>query len=1011
MSAQLFMRSHYSLLNGLMSIDDILFSAKEKGFTSVALTDYRVMHGALDFFLKAPKHDIKPLIGLEIDIEDYRLVLIAKNNEGLKTLHRLSYKLSVHKTVEYADFIDNQADLIIIAPSEDGPFEAAIYQKNLSHINMKMLELKLKMDNFYIGITHQEAKFFQGMNVHLSNIAKRHDIESLALNKTFYKDVTDHHAFRALRAIDTQKLMSDTSLTFAPDRNFLDVKQLYELYEKEWIDKANSLANECNIDLLALKTDLPNYINSRDVPNETFLTNLSMAGIEKRLDGNVSKVYIDRLNYELDVINSMGFTNYFLIVYDVIRFAKQKGINVGPGRGSSAGSLIAYSLGITDVDPIEYKLMFERFLNPERATMPDIDIDFPDDRRDEVVEYAISKYGNDHVAHIVAFGTLRGRQSFRDCGRILNISIYKINNASKLINPNGLEDTYKKNKRFSVMINSDKQLKECFELALKIEGTPRHITQHAAGIVASSKKLLDVAPIVAIDPTINATQYDMTHLESIGLIKIDFLGLRNLSIIDRISKVIRQTEPDFQIHKIPLDDMKTFELIGKGETIGIFQLESSGMKSLLKKMNPSRFLDIVDTIALYRPGPMENIPQYLENRKNPQKIDYYHDDLKEITLDTFGILVYQEQIMAVAQKFAGFTLAKADILRRAMSSKDAEILQSLEVEFKEGAISKDYTEKLSTFIFKLIFKFANYGFNKSHSVAYGLVAYQLSYLKANYSEFFYTELLNSVIGDEHRTKMYIDECQRLGVKLEVPGLNTSAVVYEIHENLIRMPLTIIKGISKNISEVIVNDRIENGIYKSFVNAVVRLTSLKINLKQLEALIDAGTFDIFGLNRNTMRSNLDEVLLYANLITIQDTNNNTIFNYALVSEPQIEILDHLAKDSLKFEFEALGMYLSDYPTKSFRTKYKTTSLYHLVPQYAAYRVIVKIDRIREHLAKDGRTMAFLQISDETGSMDAVMFNNVYEHFRGKIELDDIALIKGQVKEEGSIIIKDFHIFET
>ncbi len=1011
MAAQLFARSHFSLLNGLMSIDELLHQAKNHGFTSIALTDYHVMYGALDFFIKAKKMGIKPIFGLEVSVNDYTLVLLAKNNTGMKVLHHLSYKLSQSDTIDLSDFSDEQEDLIVILPSENGPFEGALYQEDMTSLHETFKKFTSQFKTFYIGMTHQESKFFNRSNKLLEKLSHDYNVKTIAMPKVYYKNQDDHHAFRALRAIDTQKIMNDPSLTFAPDRHFQSYDALKNLYSQKCLDEAQNIADMCDVDLFELKTTLPEFENHHGLENPEFLTQLSKLGLKKRLNDNVTENYAKRLQYELDVINKMGFTNYFLIVYDVIRFAKIKGINVGPGRGSAAGSLVSYSLGITEVDPIAYNLLFERFLNPMRASMPDIDIDFPDDRRDEVVSYAMSKYGHDRVAHIVAFGNLRARQSFRDCGRILNVPVYKINQASKLITTSMLMDAYNQNKRFSALIDTNPELKEVFKLALKLEGTPRHISQHAAGIVASEKKLLDVVPMVALDDQMNVTQYDMTHLESLGLIKIDFLGIRNLSIIDRIARQIKTSQKDFSIQSIPLDDEKTFDLISKGETIGIFQLESDGMKNLLKKLKPKRFLDIVDTIALYRPGPMENIPTYLSNRENPKTITYLHDDLKSITEDTYGILVYQEQIMEVAQKFAGFSLAKADILRKAMSAKDARALKALEQEFLDGAKALNYDAKLSQSIFDLIYKFANYGFNKSHSVAYALVAYQLAYLKANYAERFYAELLNSVIGDDSKTKKYIDECQRLQVKLEVPSLNTSDVFYTLHSDLIRLPLSIIKGISRNSAERIVLERDEHGDYKSYVDAVVRLKHQKLNEKQINALIDAGTLDIFGLNRETMKENLQEVLLYASLITIKDKNDHTIFNYGLVSEPSLNHVSANKKKTLNLEFEVLGFYLSDYPTKALKAHYETDAIYQLVPRTYPYRVIVKVDRIKEHLAKNGKLMAFLQVSDDTGSMDAVMFNNVYERFKDQLHVDDIALIKGNVKEEGSILVSDFHIFET
>ncbi|NLC64240.1 MAG: DNA polymerase III subunit alpha [Erysipelothrix sp.] len=1009
MSVHLFTRSHYSLLNGLMSVEDIVLTAKEKGFTQIALTDYRVMFSHLEFYILSKKHGIKPIFGLEIDLNQGTSLLLAKDIKGYQMLQRLSYKMSQNEVIELRDFSDHMDHLIFIVHSENGPFEDYLSQDHDENIHFKFIEIKREIPNFYLGISHQESNFFKKRNTRLHKIAKEHDIEVVALPKVFYKNKTDHQYFKALRAIDNGKLLDDPTINLAPDRYFYDQNELNALYSSESLILTDTLANLCNVDLMALKTQLPEFENDKDVSNQTFLMSLAQAGLHKRLEGQITDTYQDRLNFELDVLINMDFTNYFLIVYDVIRYAKQNGINVGPGRGSAAGSLVAYALGITEVDPIAYDLLFERFLNPERASMPDIDIDFPDDKRDQVVRYVQDKYGHAHVAHIIAFGTLKARQSFRDSARILNVPIHKVDQVSKSIDPKGLMHSYKSNKRFSTLIDNDNQLKRCFTLALNLEGTPRHVTQHAAGIVLSAKPLIDVVPLYKIDNDNHVIQFDMTHIEDLGLIKIDFLGIKNLSIIDRIIHKINEDNSKFNIKSIPFDDSKTFELLSDAHTTGIFQLESDGIRQLLKQLKPSRFTDVVDVIALFRPGPMENIPLYLENRKHPNKIDYYHNDLKSITLDTYGVLIYQEQIMQVAQIFAGFTLAKADILRRAMSSKDEKVLRSLENDFKAGALNKGYEVNLVNQIFELIYKFANYGFNKSHSVAYGMVSYQMAYLKANYSEIFYTELLSSVIGDDRKTKLYIDECRRLNVLLMGPNLDESKSNYFLEAQKIRLPFTMIKGISRQISETIVNERLVNGRYTSFYAAVVRLKAQDIKKHHFERLIDAGAFDYFGFNRLSLHASLDEAIQYASIVTIHDALGQTRFDFDLVSEPVFTQVKNDRKEVLAREFQVLGFYLSDYPTLSLKRKHSTDGVMQLVPSDKSYRAIVKVDRIKQHRAKNGKMMSFVDLSDDSGNIGGVIFPNVYERYGSDLNVDDIILIKGKVKEEGSILIDQIHVF--
>ncbi len=1006
MAVHLFARSHYSLLRGLMSVEDLVLTAKEYGYTALAITEHKVMHSHLEFAILTQKHDIKPIYGLEIETDFGFSTLYAKDIKGYQHLQKLSYKMSQDSLLSFDDFKHMMDHLILIVHSDNGPFESVLSSENDDDIHFMFLKLNREISHFYLGMSFQESNFFKNRNSRLQRIASEHGIEAVSLPKIFYKNPDDHTYFKALRAIDEQKHLDDPSINNAPARYFLDKNSMETLYPKAWNEHAENIAKLCQVDLFELHTEMPTFNNERDVDNDVFLRSLAKAGLNRRLDGAVNETYTKRLDYELDVLIHLNFTNYFLIVYDVIRYAKQKDINVGPGRGSSAGSLVAYALGITEVDPLAFGLLFERFLNPERASMPDIDIDFPDDKRDMVIRYVQNKYGHEHVAHIVAFGTLKARQSFRDCGRILNIASHKIDQVAKLIQQDTLLTSYQANVRFKNMIDNDNALKKCFDLAVNLEGTPRHITQHAAGIVLSSKPLIEVVPLYKIDDSIHVIQYDMEHIEKLGLVKIDFLGIRNLSLIDRIAKKVN---PNFQIKSIPFDDEKTYNLISMGHTIGVFQLESDGMRQLLKQLNPQIFTDIVDAIALYRPGPMENIPVYLNNRKNPSKVERIHPDLNEITKNTYGILIYQEQIMQVAQVFAGFSLAKADILRRAMSAKDGLILKSLEADFKSGALEKGYDTKLVDKVFALIYKFANYGFNKSHSVAYSMVSYQLSYLKANYPAIFYTELLSSVIGDERKTKLYIDECRRLNVLLLGPNLDESEPLYRLQGEKIRLPLTLIKGISNQVANLIKKERDDNGRYTSFYQAIVRLRAAGLKKMHFERLIDAGAFDYFGQNRKSYLTSLDEALQFASIVTLKDTLENIRFDFSLVSEPVFTTIQENRKETLSREYQVLGFYLSDYPTLSLKNKHKTDAVVNLRPGDKNYRVIVKVDRIRLHRAKNGKMMSFVSLSDDTGNVDGVIFPTIYEKMGQNMSVDDIILIKGKVKEEGSILIDKIHVF--
>lgn len=1008
MPVQLCVRSHYSLLNGTMSVEELVITAKERGYHSLALTEHRVMFSALEFANVSLKHGIKPIYGLEVRIDAYSSLLLAKNIKGFKTLNRLSMMLSSDDAIQISDFIEDIDNLVFIVYGESGPLDGSVTKNNWESVALELRNLKQKAGEFYVGLSHQESRFFEHANRTIKEICDQLEVKCVALPKVYYKNKDDHDLFRALQAIDAGTHINDQTLNLDPERWMISASEMSKLYEEELVRNTDRIADICNVDLLEIKTELPVFQNNQDVTNAIYLSELSRFGLSKRLGTSVSKHYKSRLDYELNVINSMNFTDYFLIVYDVIRYAKQAGINVGPGRGSAAGSLVAYSLGITDVDPISYGLVFERFLNPERISMPDIDIDFPDNKRDQVIDYARMKYGDAHIAHIISFGTLKAKQSFRDAARVLQIPISKVNQVARLLSNDKLETTYKKSSKLRMMIDGDELTKQAFDLAIRLEDKPRHVTVHAGGIVMSKQPLLDVCALYKVSEDVQCIQYDMTRIESIGLIKIDFLGIRNLTIISNIVDKIKETNPQFDIKKIPLNDVDTFELLGNAETVGIFQLESDGMKSLLKRLKPQKFMDIVDANALFRPGPMENIPEYLRNRSNPSQIEYIHHDLQEITKNTYGVLIYQEQIMEVARKFGGFSLGKADILRRAMGKKDALILTGLKKEFIDGSLTNGYTLDIAEKIFDLIFKFANYGFNKSHSVVYSYISYQLAYLKANYATTFYTYILTSVIGSDQKTSQYLDECKKRNVGMLSININSSTDEYLLEGNKIRMPFTIIKGISGNISKTIIAERIEHGQYLSISQAIARLISVKITRKQIESLVDAGAFDFYGYNRSSVHDSLDELIQYGELVRVHDPSVR--FDFGLVSEPIMTETVARPADVLKREMDALGFYFSEHPTTALKRKHDMMSIINLEVSDKPVRIIALIDRIKPHRAKNGAMMSFLNISDDSGIMDAVVFPNVYRKFEESLRIGDIVLIQGVVKEQGSIIVSNMVIFK-
>lgn len=989
-----------------MSIKSLIKKTKEAGFQTVCLADYHVLHGALEFQLEANKEGVKPLFGMEITFtyneKVFNSLQIAKDIEGYRHLIDLSYRLSKADTVELMNSLSDHVITIIF--SENGPFEEDLLHEDYDAVHETLVSLKANVPNLYIGISHQESSFFKQSNKILLEMASLNGIQATALSKVYYKEPSDDQIYRVLSAIDKGTYLDDKTLVSAPNRYFYSSEELTQLYTQDLLNTTDEIVKACNVDLLSLKTKLPIFPSKHAVSNKVYLTELAQFGLSRRLKDRVTPLYKERLDYELDVINSMDFSDYFLIVYDVIRHAKRNGIYVGPGRGSSAGSLVAYALGITEVDPIEFDLLFERFLNPERISMPDIDIDFPDDKREFVIDYVREKYGDDHLAHIITYGSLRAKQAFRDVARVLQVPIRTVDAASKLIIETRLDDNYKSQKRFKQMIDNSDLLTSVMELALRVEGLPRHVSIHAAGIVMSALPLKDVVPLIQLSDGSSSIQYDMTNIEGIGLIKIDFLGLRNLSIIDNISNQI----PGFSINDIPYDDKASFDLISKGQTVGLFQLESTGMTQVLMKVKPRRFMDIVDTIALYRPGPMENIPTYLSNKENPSQIQYLHKDLEALTKDTNGILIYQEQIMLVAQRMAGFSLGRADILRKAMSKKDAKELNSLKKEFIDGSVGLGYELDLAEKLFDLVLKFANYGFNKSHSVAYAKIAYQMAYLKANYSHLFYTYLLSSVIGSDSKTAAYLDECRKRNIKLLPPNLDHSGTVYNLEDNKIRIPFTIIKGISDTMSRVIIEERDTNGSYQSYYDAVSRLSLAGLKLNHFQALIQAGAFDYFGLERQSALASLEEALRYASIISVSRDGIQSL-DFNLVSEPVFTQVAEDRRKSLQEEHAVLGFYFSDHPALHLKQKHQTQSLYAVTTKSGQVRLIAMIDRIKSHRTKNGKEMAFIVVSDDTASIDLVIFPNVYEKIKDSFEVGDIILFKGEMRDPGSIIVQDFHVF--
>ena len=971
----LFNKTNYTLLSSLLKIDDIISYAKNNNLDSISIVDTN-MYGTMEFIKKCEKNEIKPIIGLELILDGYNIVVIAKNYDGYKELIKLSTSQNENKLTN---------ELIVK------------YNKNL--ICVVPYNYREKYDEL--------SKIYKDIYLGYSN--KQEEKEALVITnriiffqENLYLEKKDSEVLPYLYKIRDGKTISDED-KYDIDNHSLIIKKIEDLSNKTGIENTNVIANSCEIIFPKPKLLLPIY----ECDNASnYLFELCKAGLNKRLNKTIPEDYRLRLSHELKVIDEMGFSNYFLVVYDFIKYAKKHGILVGPGRGSGAGSLVAYSLGITDIDPLEYDLLFERFLNPERKTMPDIDTDFPDNRRDEVIHYVEEKYGKRRVCGIVTFGTLSAKQVLRDVGRVLNIPTYKVDSICKLIpgvTKEKLKDFYEKNNTFKARIDSDISLSNLYKIALKIEGFPRHTSAHAAGIIMSQIDLDEVIPLT-IGNDMYLSSYSMEYLEDLGLLKMDFLGIKNLTIIDNIIKNIKEMyNEDIDFSKIPLDDKDTLHMFEEANTSGIFQFESTGMRNFLRRLRPNTFEDIFAAIALFRPGAAINIDSYIKRRHNEEKVTYLDPSLEKITKNTYGILIYQEQIMQLANVYAGYTLGEADILRRAMSKKKVDLLKQEEEKFINKSIEKGHTKEQAEKIFNLVLNFAGYGFNRSHSVAYSLVAYKMAYLKCHYPTIFFQEILTNIIGSESKTHEYIMEAKANGIEVLKPTINESDSRYIIKDNKLIYPVSNIKSIGTVVSEQIKTARADSK-FTDIYDCISRLYLNGVGKKSIETLIIADTFNEFGYNRATLIYNLDSLFNYAELTKDIDPS--------LIIKPEIEYQkDYSNEVLLEKEKEVFGFYLSQHPTTNYRKDNKYCITLNNVNKYLNKTVdtLILVDKIKVINTKKGEKMAFITGSDETSTMEYTLFPKVFNNYpdiergnllkiRGNVErrLDQIQIIVDKIK---------------
>lgn len=1037
----LHVHSHYSLLDGLPKIDEILNWAQELGMDSVALTDHGVLYGAIEFYQKAKKIGIKSIIGEEfylayekmnqrrpnIDDQRYHLVLLAKNFKGYQNLVKLTTKAWL-EGFYYKPRIDEELlrkysdNLICLSGCLQGKIPKLILARKIEEAAAVAQEYQslFGKDNFYLEIQpHPNIPEQKRVNKVLISISKKFGIPLVATNDTHYLKSKDAEAQDVLMLINTSARPDDPErLTMKMDDfSFRSQKTMANFFKEipEAIENTQKVASLCNLEFELGEVKLPYFkVPNGKTPDE-YLKDLCEEGFKNRFE-KITPEIKKRLSFELSVIRQTGFASYFLIVQDFVNWAKENKIVVGPGRGSVAGSLVSYLLNITDINPLQYNLLFERFLNPERVGgLPDIDLDFTDTRRDEVIDYIAKKYGKDKVARIITFGTMAARQVVRDVGRALNYQYSYCDKIAKMI-PffSTLDESLTKVREFREVYKTDTKAKKMVDIAKKLEGVARHASTHACGIVISTESLTSIIPLQQAsqnDQTI-ITQNEMHSIEALGLLKMDLLGLKNLTIIENTLKLIEKFHNlRIDIPRLPLDDKETYQLLQRSDTTGVFQLESEGMKRYLKELKPTKFEDIVAMIALFRPGPMELIPEYIKRKQKKKKIEYLHPKLKSILKDTYGVMIYQEQLMKIAQELADFSLGEADILRKAVGKKIRYLLLEQKEKFIQGMIKNKIKKEPAEKIWNWILPFARYGFNKSHSVSYAKIAYQTAYLKAHFPLEFMAVLLNSEQKNIDRLKILLEEAKRMGIKVLPPDINESKSKFTIiDKNKIRFGLTAIKNVGSNIVEQIVKKREENGAYLSIENFIERMPIEVLNKKSIESLIKAGAFDRLE-ERGKLFYNLETILEFARDSQRKKINGEaslfSLFKRGnLLSLTLKEPPTPLTKEEkILWEKELLGVFVSAHPLEDLKDKIKNAiplsnlSFFSTQGEVNIAGIISKIQKI---VTRQGQTMLFLKIEDLTGEIEALVFSDIIKRNPLLFQENKILKIKGRLSEKDGVL---------
>ena len=1049
----LHVHTEYSLLDGACRIDRLFDHLKAMGQTACAITDHGVMYGCVAFFDAARAAGIKPIIGCEVYVAtrtrfdkvnridgNNHLILLCKNEMGYKNLIKM---VSAGFTEGFyskpridKDLLEQHHEgLICLSACLAGEIPQAILAGDYERAKQAALYYRdlFGEGNYYIELQDHGLEEDQVVLPQLIRLARETGIPMVATNDAHYITKEDAKMQSILLCIQTGKTIADADrMEFQTDEFYLkSTDEMYDLFAMvpEACENTNKIAEQCNFEFTFGETKLPYFKAPDGMENQEYFEKLCWEGLERRYPGKVTDALKERLSYEINVVKTMGYTNYYLIVYDFINYAKSRDIPVGPGRGSGAGSLAAYCVGITDIDPIRYNLIFERFLNPERVSMPDFDVDFCYERRQEVIDYVNEKYGRDHVAQIVTFGTMAARAAVRDVGRVMGMTYQDVDRVAKLI-PMELKMTLKKALEVSpdlkALYDGDNQVHELIDTSLKVEGMPRHASTHAAGVVITREPATEYVPLSTNDG-LPVTQFNMVEIERLGLLKMDFLGLRTLTVIHDTEMAVRHTkDPDFRVANIDYDDPATYEMLTRGETMGIFQLESTGMTQVLMSMRPKNLEDVIALISLYRPGPMDSIPTYLRNRKDPSKVVYQTPQMAHIVDVTNGVVIYQEQVMQICRELAGFSFGQADNVRRAMSKKKLKVMEAEREHFvhgctepgKEcaGCVKNGIPEAVANQIYDDMISFASYAFNKSHAACYAYVAFQTAYLKCHYPHEFMAALLTSVLDNTSKVIEYTSECQRLGIKVLPPDINVSRGGFTVDSDSIRFGLNAVKSVGRNLIDSVVKER-KNRPYRSLYDFCKRLHGNELNRRALENLIKAGSFDALEPSRRAMIDSAEGILKSVETDARQNLEGQMDLFGMMGGEQEQAASDYKipntpeypAGDLLKMEKEVSGLYLSGHPLDAYRaqiSQISTCTIADLQGEDAKrfdnqnVTILCTVVKNKIMTTKSNTLMAFTTVEDLTGTMELLIFPRVLAECRAALQENAVVVANGRVsvKEE-------------